>query len=80
MLRLFVQSLDGESWKWFKSLADHTIHTWEEMENLFTMKWGEKWDHGYVLKKFNVLKKRLNEDVIEFIKRFNKLYNNLLPR
>ena len=27
---------------------------------------------------FNALKKRQNEDVREFIKRFNKLYNNLL--
>ena len=47
------------------------------MENLFTQKWGEKRDYGYVLTEFNNLKKRQNEDVTEFIKRFNKLYNNL---
>ena len=23
VLRLFVQSLDGEAWKWFKSLGEH---------------------------------------------------------
>ena len=69
--------MDGEAQKWFKSLADNTIHTWEEMENFFTLKWGEKRDHGYVLTEFNALKKRHNEDVTEFIKRFNKLYNNL---
>ena len=56
VLRLFVQSLDGEAWKWFKSLANHTVKTWEEMENFFTLKWGEKRDHGYVLTEFNALK------------------------
>ena len=40
-------------------------------------KWGEKRDHGYVLIEFNALKKRHNEDVTKFIKRFNKIYNNL---
>ena len=77
VLRLFVQSLDGEARKWFKSLADNTVTSWEEMEILFTLKWGEKRDHRYVPTKFNPLKKRHNEDVIEFLKRFNKLYNNI---
>ena len=45
VLRLFVQSLEGEARKWFKSLANNTAHTWEEMENFFTLKWGEKGDH-----------------------------------
>ena len=63
VLRLFIQSFDGEAQKWFKSLADHTITTWEEMENSFTLKWGEKRDHGYALTEFNALKKRKNEDV-----------------
>ena len=58
VLRLFVQSLDGEARKWFKSLADHIVHTWEEMENFFTLKWGENRGHGYVLADFNALKKR----------------------
>ena len=47
------------------------------MENFFTLKTGGKRDHGYVLTEFNALKKRHNEDVKKFIKRFNKLYNNL---
>ena len=63
VLRLFIQSLDGESQKWFKSLVNNTVTTWEEMENLFTLKWGEKRDHGYILTEFNAIKKRHNEDV-----------------
>ena len=77
VLRLFVQSLDGEARKWFKSLANNAITTWEEMGNFFTLKWGEKRDHGCVLTKFNALKKKHNKGVTEFIKRFNKLYNNI---
>ena len=63
VLRLFAQSLDGEARKWFKFLVNNAVTTWEEMENFFTLKWGEKRDHGYVLTKFNALKKRQNEDV-----------------
>ena len=36
VLRLFVQYLDGEARKWFKSLANNVVTTWEEMENSFT--------------------------------------------
>ena len=53
------------------------VHTWEEMENFLTQKWGEKRDHGYVLTKFNALKKIHDEYIAEFVKRFNKLYNNI---
>jgi len=30
VLRLLVQSLDGESGKWFKTLIDNSVTTWEE--------------------------------------------------
>ena len=47
------------------------------MENAFIKKWGEKKDDGYCLIEFNALRKRHNEGVSEFIKRFNKLYASL---
>jgi len=47
------------------------------MENAFFQRWGEKRDHGYILTEFNAIKKKSSEDVSDFIKRFNKLYNNL---
>ena len=68
VLRLFIQSLDREARKWFKYISNNTITTWEEMENLFTLKWGEKRDHGYVLIEFNSLKKIQNEDVTRIYK------------
>ena len=49
VLRLFVQSLDGEARKWFNTLRDRSINNGEEMENVFTKKWGEKKDHEYCL-------------------------------
>lgn len=42
---------------------------------LFYAELGGERDHGYILTKFNAMKKKYNEDVSEFIKRFNKLYN-----
>ena len=47
------------------------------MEDTFLKKWGEKKYHGHCLTEFNTLKKRHNEGVAEFIKRFNKLYLSL---
>ena len=76
-LRLFLQSLDGEASKWFKTLGDCSITTWEGMEDAFLRKWGEKKDHGHCLIEFNTLKKRHNEGVSKFIKRFNKFYLSL---
>ena len=79
VLRLFVQSLEGEARKWFKTLADHSVNTWDRMEDLFLRKWGEKKDHGMCLTEFNTLKKKHKEGVAEFIKIFNKLYLSLPP-
>ena len=77
VLRLFVQSLDGEARKWFKTLGNRSVTTWDDMETTFLRKWKGKKDHGQCLTEFNTLKKKYNEGVSEFIKRFNKLYLNL---
>ena len=45
---------------------------------MFTQRWGGKRDHGYSLTEFNAIKKKSDEGVAEFIRRFNKLYNSLL--
>ena len=38
---------------------------------------GRKKYHGYSLTKFNAIKKKSNEIVAEFFRRFNNLYNRL---
>jgi len=69
ILRLFVQSLDGEAIKWFKALPNASITTWEELENYFTQKWVEKRNHEHIITEFNDIRKKLEEDISEFIKR-----------
>lgn len=77
VLRLLIHYLGGEARKWFKYLLDASIATWEELENSFMQKWGEKRDHRYIITEFNAIKKKPDEDISEFIKRFNKQYKNL---
>ena len=74
MMRLFVQYLSGEARKWFKGLPNDSINYWEELETLFTQRWGEKRDPGY---SFTSIKRKPNENIPEFVKIFNKLYNSL---
>ena len=76
VMRLFVQSLEGEARKWFKGLPNGSINNWEDLENRFTQIWGENRDHGYSLIEFNAIKRRPNEDISKFVKRFNKLHNS----
>jgi len=76
VIGIFVQSLDGEAKKWLKGLPNASITTWEELENAFTQKWGEKRNHKYLLTKFNLIRKKPKEDSSESIKKFNKQYNN----
>jgi len=76
VMRFFVRSLDWEERKWFKTLPTNSINAWEELEKNFTQRLGEKKDHGYFLIDFNAIKRKLEEEVNEFIKKFNKMYNS----
>ena len=58
-------------------MPDGSINNWDELERRFTERWGEKRDHGYSLTEFNAIKKKSDENMNDFVKRFNKLYNSL---
>jgi hypothetical protein len=47
------------------------------LEDAFLRQWGERKDHLYYLTEFGSLKKKSSETVMEFILRFNKLYNKI---
>jgi hypothetical protein len=47
------------------------------LEDAFLRQWGERKDHVYYLTEFGSLKKKNSETVMEFILRFNKLYNKI---
>jgi hypothetical protein len=47
------------------------------LENSFHRQWGEMKDSLYYLTEFEALMKKNSETVMEFIQRFNKLYNKI---
>jgi hypothetical protein len=46
-MRVFVQSLDGESWKWFRSLVPGSIVGIKALDDAFLIHWGDKKDFLY---------------------------------
>ena len=75
--RLFVQILDGEARKWFISLAPNSITGIDELEEIFVKHWGDRKDYVYYLTEFETLKKKEDESLVDFTKRFNKIYQKI---
>jgi hypothetical protein len=47
------------------------------LEDAFLKQWGKRKNHLYYLTEFGSLRKKNSEIVMEFIQRFNKLYNKI---
>jgi hypothetical protein len=75
--RLLVQTFEGQVRTWFRSLPAASIPSYDALEDAFLRQWGERKDHLYYLTEFGSLKKKNSETVMEFILRFNKLYNKI---
>jgi hypothetical protein len=75
--RVFVQTFKGQVRTWFRSLPAGSILSYDALEDAFLRQWGERKDHLYYLTKFGSLRKTSLEIVMEFIQRFNKLYNKI---
>jgi hypothetical protein len=76
-MRVFVQSLDGEARKWFRSLAPGSIVGIEALDDAFLRHWGDKKDFLYYITEFGALKRKEGESMSYFSKRFNKMYNKI---
>jgi len=76
--RLFVQTFEGHVRTWFRSLPTRSILSYDALEDAILRQWGERKDHLYYLTEFESLKKKNSKTVMEFIQRFNKLYNKIL--
>jgi hypothetical protein len=74
---LFVQTFEGQVRTWFQNLPPGSILSYDALEDLFIKQWGERKDHLYYLIEFGTLRKKGFETVMEFIQRFNKLYNKI---
>jgi len=75
--RLLVQTFEGQVRTWFRSLPATSILSYDALEDAFLRQWGERKDHLYYLIEFGSLRKKNSETVMEFIQRFNKLYNKI---
>ena len=75
-MRVFVQSLEGDVRKWFRSLTTGSITGVEVLDDTFLRKWGDKKDFLYYITEFGAIK-RNGESVSDFSKRFSKMYSNI---
>ena len=76
-MRMFVQSLDGDVRKWFRELPANSITIIEELRDLFMRQWGDTKDHTYYITEFGALRRKKEETVVDFSKRFNKMYSRI---
>jgi hypothetical protein len=76
-MRVFVQSLDGEPQKWFRSLSPRSIDEIEALDDVFLRHWGDKKDLLYCITEFGALKRKEGESMSDLSKRFNNMYNKI---
>jgi hypothetical protein len=76
-MRVFVQILDGDARDWFKEFPPRSIENIVAMDDSFLRHWGNKKYLLYYIIEFGALK-REGEYVSDFLKRFNKMYKNIL--
>jgi hypothetical protein len=76
-MRLFVQSLDGEVRKWFWGLPPASIADIDALDEAFIKQWGDRRDYLYYIIEFGALKRNNGESILDFTKRFNKMYGRI---
>jgi hypothetical protein len=76
-MRLFVQSLDGEARKWFRSLPPNSIVDIHALDDTFLIHWGNNKDYLYYITEFGALKRKQGESIYDFTKWFNKMYSKI---
>jgi hypothetical protein len=75
--RIFVQSLDGQARKWFKELPANSVTGIEQLDEVFLKHWGERRYILYYISKFGNLRRENGELVLDFTKRFNKMFGKI---
>jgi hypothetical protein len=73
----FSQSLKGDTKEWFKHLQLGTISSWEELESVFLNFWGKKKSLYLQLAEFYAFKRKRNETISTFSRRFSSIYYDL---
>jgi hypothetical protein len=76
-MRDFSQSLKGDTKEWFKHLNPETISSWEELKSVFSKFWGKKKSIDLQLTELYALKRKRNETISTFSRRFSSIYYDL---
>ena len=76
-MRLFALSLEADAFEWFSKLDDDSIKTFTEFETAFNSRWGDKKENRHLLAALTKTKKKENETIEEFNKKFNDLVSRL---
>jgi hypothetical protein len=76
-MRLFVQSLNGEARKWFRSLPPNSIADIVALDDAFLKHWADKKDFLYYITEFGALRRKQGESIPDFTKRFNQMYGKI---
>ena len=73
-MKLFVLSLEDDALDWFQDKADNAFDSLRSLLDAFRDKYGDKREGKYLVKEFNIIKKRENETVEEF----NQIFNSII--
>jgi hypothetical protein len=76
-MRLFIQSLNGEERKWFKSLPPNSIVDIIALDDAFLKHWADKKDFLYYITESSALRRKQGESILDFTKRFNQMYGKI---
>jgi hypothetical protein len=76
-MRMFTHSLVGEVKIWFRDLPVESITSWTDFHDVFLYKWAERKSHHQYLSEFYATRRRNDEIVMKFNKRFENLYHNI---
>ena len=77
-MRLFSLSLEADAFEWFTSLDDDGIKTFQDFETAFNKRWGDKKDKRHLLAALTNNKKKENETIEEFNKKFRDMVGRCL--
>ena len=76
-VRLFSQILDGGARRWFTSLTDNSILSYQVLEDVFKERWAKKKDPRRCFSQFYSIRREESESFQEFSDRFMKVYNDI---
>jgi hypothetical protein len=76
-MRSFCQSLPGEARLWLRNLEADSIGSWVDFYDVFLRYWGERKFFSQYLYEFYAMKRRKDETVTKFNRRFHSFYLNM---